>query len=52
MMRKPYKYLLLLALLSLVVGLGMTSAQAHSSLAQTADRILYLCLRTTRTPVR
>jgi arylsulfatase A-like enzyme len=38
MMRKPYKYFLLLALLSLVVGLGMTGAQAHSSLAQTASR--------------
>jgi N-acetylglucosamine-6-sulfatase len=38
MMRKPYKYLLWFALLNLIVGLGMTGAQAHSSLAQTASR--------------
>ena len=37
-MRKPYKYLLLFALLVLVVGLGMTGAQAQSSLAQTVSR--------------
>jgi hypothetical protein len=53
MMRKPYKYLLWFALLNLVVGLAMTGAQAHSSLArQPADRTLYFCLRTTRTPGR
>src|SRR5688572_3357167 len=44
MMRKPYKYLLWFALLNLIVGLGMTGAQTHSSLAQTTSRpnIIYL----------
>jgi len=37
-MRRLYKYLLLLVLLNLILGLGITGTQADSSLAQTASR--------------